>query len=263
MIGGPPVTSKIDAGDADPSVRTDNEPGATGISCREMPFIVVRVKAMDQERPAVPGKAKTGHQFRCRMLVKEVPSMGQASGRPKVSQQSVTLMPVAGKMNHEISPRGKCGERDTRNNLRGNRTVEFDEGGIPYAREPLVDSLGVKVNCFPLTAGFSGTGRKFNETSRNAFSGATGHDVSRSEDVAATRQKGSGGGKTEWGVYPNHRCCWRNRTGILLEGPVDDDGPRRSKAQEGEQGDSYVAHPASNRETGRRFSYFPKKSQLP
>ena len=157
------MASKVEAGDADPPLGIENKTGATGIARSEMCLILIRVKAMDQERPAVLGKSKAEQQSRCWTLVKDVPPKGQDSGRLVASQQPVASMAVASKMNHQVFPGGDRSGRDSRDDIRGNRTIQFYESGIPDTREPVIGELGMKVNRFPLTAGFSRTGRELNK----------------------------------------------------------------------------------------------------
>jgi hypothetical protein len=58
MVGGAAMASKVEAGNADPAIGIKNKTGAPGISCSEMRFIVIRIKAMDQERSAVLRKSQ-------------------------------------------------------------------------------------------------------------------------------------------------------------------------------------------------------------
>ncbi len=60
MIRGPPVAPKVETGDADPAVGTDQKPGATGISGRKMTFLIVGIETVNQERSAVLGEAQAG-----------------------------------------------------------------------------------------------------------------------------------------------------------------------------------------------------------
>lgn len=127
------MAPKVEAGDAEPAVGIEDKTGSTGIACGKMRFILTRIETVDQERPVVLREAKGEQQLRCWSLVKEVPPKGQGSGRLVVSQQSVAPMTVTGKVNHEVFPGGLCRGWNSSNDVRGNRVVELDEGGIPDA----------------------------------------------------------------------------------------------------------------------------------
>jgi hypothetical protein len=133
MVGGTAMAPKVEAGDAEPAVGIEDKTRSAGIACTKMRFILTRIETMDQEWPVALREAKAEQQFRCWPLVKKVSPNGQGSERLVVSQQSVAPMAVTGKVNHEVFPRGFCRGWDSSNDLRGNRPVELDEGGIPDA----------------------------------------------------------------------------------------------------------------------------------